>query len=341
MDPSRPSPELTALYKAFHASKNESSPGTALSKVSGDSMTASQLLELLQQEQVSKIAPCYRHLLAWSTSRRHLRTLRWLQENLAPSSVPLDIAIPACVWAQASARCWKAASWHNKLVTIQGALALIFIYRESQTTVIMARCQRWMAHVQSISNLMPLDQPQQPLAITNEQVGLALQQEPRLVVRAALELAWLAAARGSDIRQVLANDITVQPATKTLSITFRRGKTTKRSQYAVGIPFPSLETLDFILARQKESTWAFPGLKGEDLKLAVRRAHPELEQRSLRRGRLQHLSLHEGWSDEQLRELSCHASVQMLRRYLDMGVVSATTRETAAHAASDNASLRE
>ena len=144
-------------------------------------------------------------------------------------------------------------------------------------------------------------------------------------------MAWLAAARGTDIRQVLAMDILLQPATKTIALTFRRGKTTKTQQYAVGIPYPSAPTLAHLKERQKVASWAFPGLKGEEIKTALRRVHPELEQRSLRRGRLQHLS-EEGWTDEQLRDLSSHASPQMLRRYLDMGVVSATTLATAVRA---------
>jgi integrase len=338
MDPSGLSPETLAMYKAFQESKNAISPGSMLNKLSGESMTAAELLDILRQPEVTSIAPLYRHLLAWSTSRKHLRLLRWLLQHLSPSSTPLDEAIPTCVAQVAAARSWRASSWHNMLVSIQGALALLFMYRSAQTVVILARCPRWNAHLQSIAHLMPLEQPLQPLAVTLEQVLLAISKETRPVVRAAIELAWLAAARGSDIRQLLAADIKLKNDSQTLTLTFRRGKTTKNRQYTVGVPFPSQETLSFLTERQKEGSWAFPGLKGEDLKVALRRVHPDLEQRSLRRGRLQHLSINEGWSDEQLRELSCHASVLMLRRYLDMGVVSATTLQTAVRAGPSTAS---
>ena len=120
-------------------------------------------------------------------------------------------------------------------------------------------------------------------------------------------------------------------------VTFRRGKTAKRDQYSVGAPLPSQGTRDFLLQRQKEGSWAFPGMLGKDLMVALRRVDPLLEQRSLRRGRLQHLA-HKGWSDDQLIEVSRHASIPMLRRYLDMGVVSATTRMTAERAAMGSAS---
>ena len=185
MDPSRRSPEITALYKAFEDSKNVHSPGTVLEKVSGESMTASQLLEILQQDQ-TKIAPCYRHLLAWSTSQKHLRTLRWLRDNLSRSSDPLDLAIPRCVQLIASVRSWKASSWHNKLVTIQGALALLFISRSIQVSVVLARCPRWGACVTSVAHLMPLDQPKQPMAITEAQMKMAISLEPRPMVKAAI-----------------------------------------------------------------------------------------------------------------------------------------------------------
>ena len=201
----------------------------------------------------------------------------------------------------------------------------------------MARCPRWMAQLSTVAHLKPLEQPNQPMAITREQLTLAMEREPSPVIRAALEIGWLAAARGSDVRQLLIKDFLFNSDTKTISLTFRRGKTTKSGQYAVGIPFPSQETLDFLKARQAEGSWAFPTLKGEHLKLALRRVNPFLEQRSLRRGRLQHLSTTESWSDEELIKLSCHASIPMLRRYLDMGTVSATTLATAVHAARTSA----
>lgn len=165
--------------------------------------------------------------------------------------------------------------------------------------------------------------------------------EPSPMLRAAMELAWLAASRGGDIRQMQAADIAFPDPTRiskmqAMTVTFRRGKTAKKEQYTIGVPLPSPETLSYIKARQEDSTWLFPGLQGEQLKTSLRRVHPQLEQRSFRRGRLQYLAKL-GWTDEQLINLSHHASLPMLKRYLDMGVVSSTTHATAALAASSQA----
>ena len=110
----------------------------------------------------------------------------------------------------------------------------------------------------------------------------------------------------------------------------------RRKAYTVGVPHPSASTKAY-LAQQQQGSWAFPGVMGEDIMKALRRVDSRLEQRSLRRGRLQHLS-RLGMTDLQLLELSRHATVAMLRRYLDMGQVSATTRRTAALAAATEAS---
>jgi hypothetical protein len=56
-----------------------------------------------------------------------------------------------------------------------------------------------------------------------------------------------------------------------------------------------------------------------DIKIALRRSHPELEQRSLRRGALQTLACAPGITDELLMEFSGHTRVATLRRYLNWG----------------------
>eukprot|EP00758_Cryptobia_borreli_P010272 Tbor_TRINITY_DN5556_c0_g1::TRINITY_DN5556_c0_g1_i7::g.13855::m.13855 len=70
-----------------------------------------------------------------------------------------------------------------------------------------------------------------------------------------------------------------------------------------------------------------PGGKGQKLKEVLRAIDPYLEQRRLRRGRLLFLAA-KGWTDVQLLVLSRHATLGMLRRYLDMGTASSTTAQT-------------
>ena len=67
--------------------------------------------------------------------------------------------------------------------------------------------------------------------------------------------------------------------------------------------------------------WLFEQVQGNHVKIALRRAHPKLEQRSLRRGSIQTLAA-SGLSDEELLKYSGHTNVQMLRRYLNFGKLS-------------------
>lgn len=327
-------PEIDTIYADLHLAKNAPLP-QKLRKVSGEEMSATQLLAICGKPEAAT-HPMHRFHLAPSTVKSHKRVLRWLKTNLPESHTSIDVAIPAAVAQIAKDKHWAPSSWLTHLNNIHGALSALFLYRGDQVHVSMTGCPNWRASIRTVQHLKPLVKPNQPKAAKEEQIFEAMRLEPRPEVRAAIEVGWLLAARGGDVRQLLATDFKIceesggTPAT--MAVTFRRGKTAKKDQYTVGAPLPSAETLAFIMEQQEAKSWAFPGLVGKDLMLALRRADQRLEQRSLRRGRLQHLAAR-GWSDAQLMELSRHATIQMLRRYLDMGVVSATTRETAVRAA--------
>lgn len=65
-------------------------------------------------------------------------------------------------------------------------------------------------------------------------------------------------------------------------------------------------------------------MTGEQVRDRLRAVNPQLEQRSLRRGRIQALAVGRNrMSDEELLKLSRHTTVEMLRRYLNMGLLSA------------------
>ena len=333
-------PEIDKLYADVHLAKNAPLP-QSLRKLSGEQCTAEELVRVCKQSEATP-HPIHRFHLAPSTAKSHRRALRWIAANLSPGPSSVDVALPRVVAERAASRNWAPTTWLTHLNNLHGALACIFLYRKEQLHVSMTNCPNWRNAVKSTQHLKPLHKPNQPKAATEQQVMDAMAKEPRPEVRAAIEVAWLTAARGGDVRQLLAQDFTfpvpkTAGAVPTMVVTFRRGKTAKRDQYSVGAPLPSKATRDFLAQRQMEGSWAFPGMLGKDLMLALRRVDPLLEQRSLRRGRLQHLA-HKGWSDDQLIEVSRHASIPMLRRYLDMGVVSATTRTTAERAAMGSAS---
>jgi hypothetical protein len=58
---------------------------------------------------------------------------------------------------------------------------------------------------------------------------------------------------------------------------------------------------------------------GKVVATALKQADPELEQRSIRRGALQHMASDGETSEETLMMFSGHRRVETLRRYLDWG----------------------
>ena len=191
--------------------------------------------------------PIHRFHLAPSTAKAHRRALRWIAANLPSGPTSIDVALPRVVAERAAERNWAPTTWLTHLNNLHGALACIFLYRKEQLHVSMTNCPNWRNAVKSTQHLKPLHKPNQPKAATEQQVLGAMAKEPRPEVRAAIEIAWLTAARGGDVRQLLAQDFTFPTpktagAVPTMVVTFRRGKTAKRDQYSVGAPLPSQDS---------------------------------------------------------------------------------------------------
>ena len=168
----------------------------------------------------------------------------------------------------------------------------------------------------------------QPKICTLDDINEARRQEPIAAVKAALEIAWVTAARGGDVRALRIGDVKV--VDQTTKVKFCIGKTASSQPYTVMTTPLSRETSIYIEQRSREAGggWLFPKVEGEQLKIALRRAHPKLEQRSIRRGALQHLA-QSGLSDEALLHYSQHRSLQTLKRYLDFGWLSGECDERA------------
>jgi hypothetical protein len=158
-----------------------------------------------------------------------------------------------------------------------------------------------------------------------------IQREEMKMRRAALEVMWVSAGRGDDIRHLMTEE--VEPRKDGTRIRFIIGKTANAQPYTVSTAALSLEARGYITARQEEMrgkkrTWLFPGLEVEHLLKAVRRVDPALGTRSVRRGALQRLAS-TGLTDEELMAYSQHKCVQTLRRYLDFGWESGEGRARA------------
>ena len=103
----------------------------------------------------------------------------------------------------------------------------------------------------------------------------------------------------------------------------------KDGQYTIAQPLPSQATIEYVEKANRENRlWLFPGIETEQLTAHLRTENPQLECRSLRRGRLQYLSKL-GYGDEELLHVSRHAGLPMLRRYLTFGFDSGENRRQA------------
>ena len=148
-------------------------------------------------------------------------------------------------------------------------------------------------------------------------------------VKVALEVAWVTAARGGDVLRIRTKEVEVK--TGGTKVRFVVGKTASRQPYTVNTAPLSQSAREYVLGADPEG-WLFPGVRGDDLRVALRRADPRLEQRSMRRGALQHLAA-EGVGDVDLLAYSQHRQVDTLRRYLNFGWHSAEGVERAKRAA--------
>ena len=97
-----------------------------------------------------------------------------------------------------------------------------------------------------------------------------------------------------------------------------------RGSYTVFTQRPPAEYLrefEAYVESMRASPYLFKGVTGAQIKVALRRANPLLEQRSLRRGALQAVAA-TGVSDTEMLHYSGHTNVAMLRRYLNFGKLS-------------------
>ena len=266
--------------------------------------------------------------LAKTTRAAHRRALKWM-EGLPEPPPKMSIA----TWLLKSfserqeERKWQGSTLTSYMASTQGALAHLQIYRNNLLPVILKSSSEWRMGLKGAGNIMRSSIPKQAAVLTHETLAIALKLEPSLKIRTALEVAWVTAGRGGDVIKLRSRDVESDP--KGTRVRFVVGKTATNEPYTVATAKLSPEAAKYVADRKAEpgaTQWLFPQVLGEHLKLALRRANPLLEQRSIRRGALQFLS-GQGLGDEKLLVYSQHRSVQTLRRYLDFGWLSGEGEE--------------
>jgi integrase len=267
--------------------------------------------------------------LVKTTRAEHLRMLRRLSALPAElQQLQLTTALVEYFTRERRQRRWRWTTTLKSMATCQGACALLPLYREGAAPFKLSPDPTWSQAMRAAGIAARQELPRQPRPATWTQVVHAVQHEPSPASQVALLLAWFTAARCGCVLQLHASDVELTPTG--LAVRFRRGKSVRvRGPYTVHTP-PLPEQLAATIRswlNERAGRLLFPTTKGADLKVALRRAHPELEQRSLRRGALQTLSCAPGITDAQLMEFSGHTQVATLRRYLNWGKAALHLRE--------------
>ena len=222
-----------------------------------------------------------------------------------------------------TSRRWRWSTMAKNMATMQGALKKLPLYVQG-APVDLALDPEWVAACKSAQAKAKSEAARVPLAASMAWMEAAILAAPDMQMKILLMLAWCVAARIGDLLKLKIGsnqcpDVVCKNGV--LSITWRDGKTvSSRGPYTVAVRPPS-EWYNAIAAYLRtRTTWVFSGLKTGDVLVALRRAHPKLECRSVRRGALQCLA-NAGVSDSVLMQISGHTQLQTLKRYLQWGKI--------------------
>jgi integrase len=285
---------------------------------------------------------------AIATRKLHLRLLRLVQDRMAEQMLhdcPLPQAIEYVMLREAVEHDWHATTLSRYLAALQGAFTDLPLYSKELWSINLQSDPFYRAAIKAADAAARSAIPSRVImAMTKDDVVAILAQEHDPTIRSMLILAWVTAGRLGDVAQLAAADVRVKETvdgTTPCSITFRRGKTIpKRGPYTVDTllsPQWAEEVKAFLATRTLSdrifSETASPGGVVASATAAIRRARPNLEARSLRRGSLQTMATNNA-KLEALLLYSGHKSVTTLYRYLNWGQVqSGTAAEAAVHAA--------
>ena len=222
-----------------------------------------------------------------------------------------------------------ASTTLSKLSTAHGVLKALPYYIVDAPTIIMQSSTIWKTALRGATIEANLETPNQSLPLTSIHLYQALTTAtPEM--SACLEIAWLTAGRIRDILLLPPKHVSTA-AEGVVMIKFTDGKVAKNGSYTIAVPPISANTTKY-LQDSRNNFKLFPTITTTAVKDELRKIDIRYECRSIRRGRLQELSLG-GMSDTSLLHTSRHADVSTLRRYLDFGLASGENLHRARQAA--------
>ena len=279
------------------------------------------------------IHPVARKALTDATRNEHARVLGMLAR--APNNYdawPLGRALLEVLSRERISRRWKWTTAQKKAATTQGTLRMLPLYREA-AAIDLTKDAEWASGLKYFGMRAKEEVPRavRPMNHTHARDAVRLAETAK--VKVAIALSWLVAGRVGDILELRAEDVSYDPNTKMVSLTYRRGKTvSRRGPYSVHSEVTEEWAQLFATFFGKSAPRPFAGVKVADVTKALRRVDPALEARSIRRGAIQTMAV-SGVPDEVLIMFSGHATIGMLHRYLQWGSVGSVKKNLMAAAA--------
>ena len=264
------------------------------------------------------------------TRQKHQVHLKDLENSKPPKETSLVKWLLKLFEERYKEREWEGSTLCAAMASMQGALASLPLYREGMAPVLLKISPEWRMGMKGAANMgrgKAGSSKYRPKIATLADVKKAISLEKSPVVRAAVELGWVTAARGGCITELRTGNILANGEGTT--VRFMHGKIAHHRPYTIHTTQISKSSREYVerrLLEAKEGSWLFPGLTGEKIKLCLRRANPRLEQRSLRRGAIQHLAAGD-MKDEDLLHISQHRTLDTLNRYLEFGWLSGEGKE--------------
>ena len=285
-------------------------------------MMGSHLIRVLQNKVPENIPRLAITGLAKSTSNEHKRLLQLVQTASAElQQLPAVSMLVELITRISNERTWRRSTLLKNMASLQGALALLPIYREAPP-MLLRKDPIWQQSMRAATTKARQEMPRQPTPATWEQVKTVLGRETSTPLFCIIPLSWLTAARVGCLLRLSRGDVNIN-ADRTLDVLFRRGKTVaSRGPYTVHTGAIREKFLSrFTRFIESRRSWVFPtNVKVGDVKISLRRVESTLEARSLRRGSLQTLAKLDGMTTETLMLFSGHSSVKTLLRYLNWGL---------------------
>ena len=272
------------------------------------------------------------------------RDPRWKQ-------VPLVEILILYMERMAQIRPWQQATQFREWCNLVGAFASLPLYSpEVGNAVRLCQSPRWkhaMDHMQKISQE---SQPHHQLAASVDDICLGVASSTDLQSRVGLILQFYTAARVGDVAQLHVPDLQLDPVTRHVKVTIRRGKViARRGPYCVNTYLSSdhYQELEAYIDKRVRELQLFPqaptlfsysvtqlaSIMRTDLRTASPNSEKPLTTRAIRRGALQTMAKN-GVPVETLLTFSGHTNVNTLKRYLNFGRILSVEEAGARVAAS-------